>query len=345
MSWALKLRTWTGRSRRHPEPLLLEVLAAHAAGEDRLADLARLHQQCPQDLERCLAEMLPCVTGGARERLSRLAATLEILPRWQQQARAPDGKVRGTALARLTELSFGVADSVLMVALADGEEAVRIQACRALLRSGGRYDVEQVFALAISQREAIRSALAAELTPHALALAETAIPLALRSQDALEVAAALELIEQWAKALPLPDLPPLLRHDQSEIRARALRVLPYASNVRSCEPEVLGSLRDRSAAVRAAACSAAARLRIQPALPAIIECLREPAPGLARDAAFALAELGPHGLAALEREMRSAWSPGTAAAALEALERVRTERSGYTRLWQTGRPSYSLARP
>jgi HEAT repeat protein len=330
MSRASKPRNQTGRP--FPEPLLVQVLAAHAAGEDRLADLTRLHRQRPDELEDCLAQMLPRVTGYSRERLSRLAADLQVLARWQEQARAPDPAVRGAALARLADLSWGVADAVLMAALADGEETVRYQACRALLRAGGRRDVEQVFALAIQRPEAIPPALASELARHALVLAQTAIPAALRSRDAREVATTLELIERWAKSLLLPDLPPLLRHPQSEIRARALRVLPYASSMHSCEPDVLGALRDCSADVRAAACFAAARLRLQPALAAIVECLREPDPALARAAAFALAELGRHGVAALEREMRSSWRPETAAAVLETVECIRTERCGYTRL-------------
>ena len=317
--------------RRHKPPIR-EILASHAAGEDRLAELARLHQECPGDLESCLAEMLLSVTGCTSERLSRLAAELGILGRWQQEARAPDPEVRAKAVARLADLSWGVADSILMMALADKEESIRTQAYRALLRSGGRRDIEHVFTLAISQRPAIRSVLAGEMAAHALTLAETAIPDALRSQDAGSVAAALELIEGWAKALPLPDLPPLLRHDQPGVRARALRALPYASSVRSLDAEVLGALRDESAEVRAAACLAAARLRLEPALPAIIECLRELEPGPARDAALALAEFGQEGLAALEREVRLGWSPATAAAALEAVESVQTEHYGYARL-------------
>jgi HEAT repeat protein len=276
--------------------------------------------------------MLASVTGGTRERLSRLAAGLGLVNRWQEQARSPDPKVRAQALARLTDLPWGVADSTVMMALVDPEEAVRTQALRALLRSGGRRDVEQVFTLAISGRPAIRSVLAPELAPHALALAETAIPAVLRSKNAENIAAALELIEGWGKALPLPDLPPLLVHDESVIRARALRALPYTSSVRSLDAGVLRALRDESAEVRAAACLAAARLQLEPALPAVIECLREPEPSVARDAALALAEFGQAGLAALESEVRLGWSPAMAAAALEAVESLRNECYGYARL-------------
>jgi HEAT repeat protein len=327
VSWAAKVRNW-----RRDKPPIREILAAHAAGEDRLPELARFHRERPEELESCLVEMLASVTGGTRERLSRLAAGLGLVNRWQEQARSPDPKVRAQALARLTDLPWGVADSTVMMALVDQEEPVRTQALRALLRSGGRRDVERVFTLAISERPAIRSVLAPELAPHALTLAETAIPAVLRSENAENIAAALELIEGWGKGLPLPDLPPLLVHAESVIRARALRALPYTSSVRSLDAGVLRALRDESAEVRAAACLAAARLQLEPALPAVIECLREPEPGVARDAALALAEFGQAGLAALEREVRLGWSPAMAAAALEAVESLRNECYGYARL-------------
>lgn len=327
MSWAEKVR-----SRRHGDAFIPEILAAHAAGEDRLPELARFHQERPEELESCLAAMLASVTGGTRDRLSRVAAGLGLVDGWQEQARSPDPKVRAQAMARLTDLSGGVADSTVMMALVDREEPVRTQALKALLRSGGRRDVEQVFTLAISERPEIRSVLAPELVPHALTLAETAIPATLRSGDSANIAAALELIEGWEKALPLPDLPPLLAHDESAIRARALRALPYASSLHSLDAGVLRALRDESAEVRAAACLAAARLQLDSALPAVIECLREPEPGVARDAALALAEFGPPGLAALESEVRLGWSPAMAAAALEAVESLRNECYGYARL-------------
>ena len=325
---------WTARvrNRQQENPLIREILAAHAAGEDRLPELTRCHDQRPDEMESCLAGMLASVTGGTQERLSRLAAGLGLVHRWQEQARSPDPEVRAKALARLADLSWGVADSTLMMALADPEEPVRIQAQRALLRAGGARDVEQAFELAVTQPPSIRSALSAELAEHALTLAETAIPAVLRSGNAEHIAAALELIEGWGKGLPLPDLAPLLMHEQPAIRARALRALPYASSEHSLEAGLLRALRDEAAEVRATACRAAARLQLAPALPAVVECLREPEPGVARDAALALAEFGPAGLVALEREVRLGWNPAMAAAALEAVESLRNERYGYARL-------------
>lgn len=307
-------------------------LASHAMGADRLAELERLHRQSGRSVERLLVEMLPCVRGTARERLSRLAAELGLVTRWQQQTLSPRTQVRRQALARLVLLSGGLADAVLLAALLDSQESIRLEVSRALLGAGGQHDVEEVFASVMAQPPEIRTALAEELRPHALMLCESAIPEALRSNDPARLSAVLELLEGWGKALPLPDLLPLLHHPDPDIRYRAFRVLPYLANVRALEPEILRALQQDEARVKAAACLAAARLRIESALPLLVRSLRDPDSDLALAAASALAEMGSCGLLALEDELSLAWEPEAAAAALKAIDRARSSHYGYTQL-------------
>lgn len=309
-----------------------DKLASHAVGTDRLGELECLYRKHGGALERLLVEMLPCVRGTARERLSRLAVELGLVARWQGQTSARKPQVRKQALARLVLLSGGVADAVLLAALVDPQESVRVEVSRALLRAGGRRDVEEVFASVTAQPAEIRAALAEDLRPHALTLCESAIPEILRSNETERLKAVLELLEGWGKALPLPDLLPLLRHPDPDLRARAFRVLPYVATVRSLEPEILRALQQDDTRVQAAACLAAARLKIESALPLLVACLRDPDPDLALAAACALAEMGSSGLLILEDQLSSVWEPETAAAALKAIDRARTSHYGYTQL-------------
>jgi hypothetical protein len=191
---------------------------------------------------------------------------------------------------------------------------------------------EAVFAWAIRQAPAVRAGLADELRPYALELCQNVLPRALASNEAGPIKAALELVEAWGKALPLPDPRPWLRHPDPEVRARALRILLYAPLPWDPAPEVLAAFEDESAEVRAAACLAAARLRLEGAVPALVCLLRSGAPGQAQAAAGALAEMGPPGLKALGAELSAAWEPGAAAAALGALEQLKGSHYGYARL-------------
>jgi len=309
-----------------------DKLASHAVGTDRLAELKRLHRQRGRALERLLVEMLSCVRGTARERLSHLAVDLGLVARWQQQTGSHKPQVRKQALVRLVLLAGGVADAVLLPALLDPQESVRLEASRALLQAGGRHDVEEVFSSVTTQPPEIRSALAEDLRPHALTLCESAIPEIVKSNDPERLRALLELLEGWGKALPLPNLLPLLHHPDPDLRARAFRLLPYVAIMRSVEPEVLRALRQEDERVKAAACLAAARLRIESAVPLLASCLRDPDADLALAAACALAEMGSGGLLILEDELNTSWEPKAAAAALRAIDRVRSSHYGYTQL-------------
>ena len=326
--WMSEIRE---RGARWAQPQILDALAAHAGGTDRLADLRRWHRQHPAAVERCLADIVSTVTGVSRDRLSRLAVEVGVVGRWRRQCRSRRATTRRTALASLGHLSGGAGVPALLSALDDPEPEIRLDAARNTLRSGRRRtDVERVFAFAIRTSLLTRVVLADELRAHALILSEGAIRDCLRSGDRDRILIVLEMIEAWGRALPLPDIVTLVRHVDRDIRVRALRVLPFVAGSHDLQAEILERLRDEDPSVRAAAAFAAGRLMVDSADGLLADCLRDAHPEVALAAAFALAELGPIGVGVLEREIALPCRPA-AVAALEALERVTIGRCDYAR--------------
>jgi len=275
-------------------------LARYAAGVECSTELGRLRQAHPVRFQTLLEEVRSSVKGSAFQRLSALApaATGEAKAAMRQGARRP--------------ASVGEA--------------------RAFLRSGVREGAEAVLEWVVRQPPAVRAALAGDLRPHALYLRERALPAILAAGETREVKAVLELLEAWQKALPLREALPLVRHADPEIRSRAFRVLHYVAPAREAAPEVLRALAEEHAEVRRAACVAAARLRLVEALPSLAALLRSHDPRLGEAAARGLVEMGLRGLEVLRVELASAWRPKAAAAALEALEELKTSGYGYGRL-------------
>jgi HEAT repeat protein len=324
------LNRYHARLSRHRRERSIEgILAAYAAGEERTAEL----RAAPAgELELALAAMLDVANGEARDRLSRLAIDLGFAGRWRAQVASRDPAVRRRAFSRLLRLSRGVADSMLMCALLDESEAVRLEAGRGLLAGGSLADAEAVFALALSQPPDARARLAPDLKPRALELAQRALPAALASPQPAIQLAALEFVAAWERALPVPELPALASHPNAAVRAAAIRALTYRHEPVPVEPLVMVALADPVPAVRAAACETAEKARPEGVLPALAARLEDEDHAVVRAAARALAAAGPPGLAVLDRELRRSWSPPLAAAALEAIERLKTENYGYARL-------------
>src|SRR5207253_1605178 len=140
------------RRTRRFQPPILNGFAEHAAGADRSPQLRRWYDRHPAQLERCLAQLLPTVSGAGRDRLSQLAV---------------------------------------------------------------------------------------DLRPHAVVLSERAIPDCLQSGDRDRVLTALEIIEAWGRALPLPHALALVRSADPVIRVGALRVLPLATDGADLLPEIV----------------------------------------------------------------------------------------------------------
>ncbi len=309
---------------------LEDALAAHAAGEDRTAELLSAPAS---ELEAALAAMLDVAGGEACERLTRLAVDAGVASRWRAQAASPDPAARRQAFSRLLRLAPALSDSALMCALMDESEAVQLEAACGLLRGGGSAaDAEAVFALALAQPAETRVRLAGELKPRAGELAEHALPEAMASAEPARVAAVLDFVLAWERVLPLPALPPLLAHPDPAVRAAAVNALAFDEDLAEPEPLLRAALGDPAAAVRAAACGAVARLCPDRLLAELAARLEDRDPEVVRSAARALASAGPAGLDLIEDKLRQAWSEPLAMAALDAVERVKTDDYGYARL-------------
>ncbi|MBW3660762.1 MAG: HEAT repeat domain-containing protein [Gemmatimonadetes bacterium] len=279
----------------------------------------------PDAVERCAVDLIASISGSELVRLSDLLVEIGIVERWSRRFRSRDPERRRMAVNRLARLPGERGNGVLRDALRDPEASVRIEAARALLTGDGIADIERIFHLAVTESLLVRAVLVEDLRPHAIRLAEQAIPRALAGGDPREVVVALEMIEAWQKSLSVPAVAPLLRHPRPEVRARALRVVPYVSGSVEVEGDTLAGLADPHPGVRLAAARAAGRIGIEAAIPALERLLHSRDRELAVAAAYALAELGDGGADRLEAAVRSNHSAG-AAVALEALERFRTDR-------------------
>ena len=163
-----------------------------------------------------------------------------------------------------------------------------------------------------------RAVLTEALEDHAGTLAEGPLAKVLASDDKTAIAAALDMIRAWKRALPIANLDALVRHEDPSIRARALRAVPYVATRDG--GVILAGLRDPHPDVRAAAAESAGRLRIESAGSLLERLLSDPVPQVAIAAAFALSML-PDGVPRLQRYVAS---PNRAAAsvAFEALEKA-----------------------
>jgi HEAT repeat protein len=305
-------------------PIIRERMIAHLMGEDTTGELRDLNTHAPAVVERCAQELLASISGSELDRLSELAQELGLVERWRRRARRGSIESRRRAIAILGRLTGPRVNGALRDALADPEESVRLEAARALLRTDGMDDVERIFDLATREAPFLRAILVEDLRPHALTLSEQAIPRVLTAGRPEQVRVALEMIEAWQKTLPVHGVTALLRHPRPELRAQALRILPYVAADVDVERETRVALADDVAGVRIAATWVAGRLGMEAAVDELRRQLAHPDRSVAVAAAYALAEVGPRGWVALEETVRD--DPGAAPPALEALERVRTNR-------------------
>jgi HEAT repeat protein len=306
-------------------PMARERMIAHLMGEDALRELRDIAGRSPAAVERCAEDLLASISGTELETLSELAQDLGLVDRWRRRIDRGDVDSRRRAIAILGRLSGQRVNGALHAALEDPQEAVRLEAARALLRSDGMDDLERIFEFATLETPFLRAILVEDLRPHALTLSEQAIPRVLASGRPEQVRVALEMIEAWQKTLPVPGVAALLRHPRAELRAQALRVLPYVSADVDVGRETRLALDDESPAVRIAATRVAGRLGMADAVLELRRQLRHPDRNVAVAGAYALAEVGPEGWNVLEATVRTEDSTA-AMAALEALERVRTNR-------------------
>ncbi len=308
------------------DPRIGEKLALYAVGADEFAELERLARRYPANFERCILEFVGSIRGGERARLCALADRLGVVKRWTRRARSIRPARRLAAITSLEELGVASAPKVIHAALADRDEDVRIEASRALIRSGADDDIRESLAFATTQPPLVRAVLAEDLKQHVEVLCKGAIQQLLKSTDTARVLATLEIIESWQRSITLPGFAALLKHPEDAVRAQALRVLPYAAGDEDARNDVIPGLEDESPGVRAAAAAAAARMQLSAAVKPLAQCLHDRRGEVALAAAFALAQLGEAGLSTLEREILSD-DRAAATVALEALERFRIGRT------------------
>ncbi len=322
ISFLLKLMRQLREARgARVSPRIRELLGLHAAGNDSAAEMVRLRRAYPREVEQCLVEFLRMVRGRGCEALSELASDLGFIQKWRRDCRAGGISRRKTAVAHLALVSRRFAGPVLMGALQDDDETIRLHAARDMIRNADPLELAQIFGLAVNGSRVTRMVLAEDLRPHALELAKEAIPAALMSGEPARVRAALDVLGAWSKFLPVPQVYGLLRHTDPAIHAAALDVLPFVPRAAQIEGEILAALNHPAEEVRAAAARAAASIGVTKAVPLLAHRLHDQDPRTAAAAAHALAHLGPDGCRILEQEMLTG-SLLAASAALEALQRV-----------------------
>lgn len=179
--------------------------------------------------------------------------------------------------------------------------------------------LEQLFARAAGGNLLERAIAAEELEPDAQRLAEVQIPRALRSDDAARMLVALQMLEAWKRAVPVPEVERGFYHRNPAVRAAAVRALPYAAAGDSAA-SVRFALHDPDPEVRRAAAETARKLRLGDLLDILVDNVRDRDRSAALAAAFAVAvmEDGPGRL----QSVVASGDRAAAAVAFEALEKA-----------------------
>jgi hypothetical protein len=318
------------RKFRAVSPRIRAVLADCSFGRAPTEMVKDLAAEYPEEFDKVFDEVISIVRGEARRRLGRAAEDSGLVQRWVGVSTSGNTDKRARAMAALGVVGNAAAIEVLLRALHDPADVVRLEAGLALVRVGGEDETEQVFEFALSQNGLIRFLIMEALRWRAQFLCNGPLRRYLRSGDAAQILACLETVEAWRVALDLPEMPALLKHPSPAVRERGYRILPYLTSAEEYRGAILSGMSDSEERVRTAAVFAAGRLKLATALPLLESRLNEGDGRLALTAAYSLAEIGPDGVGVLERAVMSGRPSG--AAALEALERLRTGRFEHANL-------------
>jgi HEAT repeat protein len=226
------------------------------------------------------------------------------------------------AFASYYEPCRRVAGDLLLRATKDSDQDVRLSACRGVVLSRDREQIEYLFALAIRANVLTRIVLTEDLRRHATTLTARPVKEALRSGDAALVRATLEILVAWARAIPLEELGEFLDHSDRDIRILAFRLTSFVPVNAESRLALLRALHDVDTEVRELAIVAVGRQKITEAISDLELCLQFEDLEQARHAAAALAAMPPQGWQSLE-ELSASPNPVTALAAGEALARAR----------------------
>ena len=325
-------RTGLLRARRSASAAVRPALRAAlveflAGGTDDSLLRGNIHTHAA-DIAASILQFQTTVGGSARDRLCALALDLGLVRRWCAESASRDVVRRRGAFANLAfafayEPCRRQGGDLLIEALNDGDEEVRLSACRGLALAGGEAEIEDLFELAVRPNLLTRIVLTEELRFHALRLAAGPVRDALRSGDARRVRATLEILVAWERAIALEDVREFLDSRDREIRVLALRLASFVTVDSESRLALMRSLQDRDAGIRGLAMNAIGRQKMAEAIPELALCVQREGLEQARHAAAALAAMPPEGRRILE-ELSASPNPAAALAAGEALARVRT---------------------
>lgn len=310
-------------------PVLHAALVEFLAGGQDDTVFRRYIGTHPAHIAESILLFQTTVRGSARDRMCALALELGLVQQWCEAGRSRDVVHRRAALGNLAfacvyEPCRRVASELLLEALKDGDEEVRLSACRGVLLAEGADQIKRLFELAMQPNLLTRIVLAEDLRRHALVLAAGPVRAALRSGEARRERAALEILVAWERAIPLDDLREFLEHRDRDIRVLAFHLASFVSVNFDSRLALVRSLHDADAGIRGLAIVAVGRQKMTEAIPELALCLRREGLQQARQAASALADMPPQGWRTLE-ELSTNPNPVTALAAGEALARARTE--------------------
>jgi hypothetical protein len=215
-----------------------------------------------------MLEMRHALIGDSADRLWDLTLELSVLHDWCAEARSASRPVRRAAFERMAAASTyercrRVVGQLQLQGIDDPDPDVRLAAARGLAQSPDLKDLELVFRQAIRWNPLGRAVLAEALRPQALMLAENAVPRVLGSRQDSHVAAALEMVIAWGRALPLTQLHRLIDSGTPEVRLLALRTLPLVVASAENYAAVRRAMSDSDPGVVREATAAAARLRLE----------------------------------------------------------------------------------
>ena len=300
-------------------PQIRTQIAAYLARSGEIAELARLNRRYPAEVASCMDEFLASVAGEGREAIERLVLALGLLERWRRNAVARNPRTRRQAIVRLTSMRPELVNDILIGALDDADEDVRLAASRVLSRSVDPATLRQVVRAAAGRSLMQRALLVEELRPQTHRLDEAMLGELLVGSDAAEVTAILEMVQAWGRMLSLPSAIALLSDPRAAVRAAALRTAPYVAESIGATRDILSALDARVLEVQLAAIEAVGRMRMSGAATALANLLESSEPALRIASAHALAHLAAPGLERLEAATVRG-HPEAAAAALEAIE-------------------------
>jgi hypothetical protein len=311
-------------------PQIRSLLATQALGGNEIDALSKLLSEFPHPFEQAFTEVISTFRDDGQNRLGQAARRLGLTERWIKKAACRNVQKRRRNIACLGAAGGTEVSRVLLRALRDPSEVIRLEAALALVRAGNPGEIQEVCEYALQQNKLTRFVLTESLRPHAQPLCREILRRYLQCGQPARIVACLETIEAWRVALAVPEVPFLLRHVSPTVREHAFRVVPYLSSAENLQNEILAGIADPEENVRRAAIVVASRMKIAAALPLLEQALKASSGSIALTSAFSLAEMGRAGVEVLEQTVKSGHA--SIASALEALERFRVGRLEHANL-------------